>query len=82
MFLLFPAVVSNKHSHSWFLRSLRALIQSHFSSCLKVSGVNHCYAALFLLCPVVLRVSFFLRRLPLILFQFFKSLAFPTNASS
>lgn len=82
MLLSFPAAVSNKHSYSWFLRSLRALTQSHFSSCLKVSGVNCCHAALFLLCPVLLRVSFFPRRLPLILFQFFKSLDFPTNASS
>lgn len=82
MLLSFPAVMSNKHSYSWFLRSLRALIQSHFTSCLKVSGVNCCHAALSLLCPVLLRVSFFPRRLPLILLQFFKSLDFATNASS
>lgn len=54
MLLSFPAAVSNKHSHSMFFRSLRALTQSHFSSCLKVSGVNCCHAALCLLCPMLL----------------------------
>lgn len=53
MLLSFPAAVSNKHSHTWFLRSLRALIQSHFSSCLEVSGVNPpcCCASESLLLP-------------------------------
>ena len=82
MLLPFPAAVSHQHHHSQFLSSLRALTQPYFSSCLKVSGVNCCHAALSLLCPVLLRVFFFLRRLPLTLFQFFKSLDFPTNASS